>query len=173
VLNETNILINDSCIIFDLVDLELLQEFFQLDYSFYTTPQVISEFTDDGQISEIEQCIHQKILKIDPYGALETIQNLYDINPGLSFADCSILELAIRVNGILLTSDKSLRKISMKNNLEIRGILWIIAELIEKEIISTHLAISRLENYHNFNLRIPKTEIRQLIDKLKGLTNIS
>lgn len=172
-LNETNILINDSCIIFDLVDLELLQEFFQLEYSFYTTPQVIGEFKDDGQNSEIEQFIHQNTLKVDPYGALELIQNLYDVNSGLSFADCSMLELAIRVNGILLTSDKTLRKISRKNNLETRGILWIIVELIEKNIISPQLAIIKLESYHNFNLRIPRNEIRELIDKLKELPNKS
>jgi hypothetical protein len=149
------------------MDLKLLQEFFQLEYSFYTTPHVIGEIMFDDQISELEYYIYGEALQIDSNGTFESIQELYDNYPGLSFADSSVLELSARINGILLSSDKSLRIISKKHNIDVRGVLWIIEELVKKKIISPQIAITKLEEYHKFNVRIPAKEIQLIIDKFK------
>ena len=64
-LTKYKILINDSCILFDLVDLNLIQDFFQLDYEFYTTPEVIGEITDNNQLSKVKKNISDETLIVD------------------------------------------------------------------------------------------------------------
>jgi hypothetical protein len=165
--NDFNILVNDSCILFDLFDLDLLNDFFSLGFKFYTTPQVISEITDDGQQVYIQEFIDKGILIIDNYGKFESIQFLYDTFPGLSFTDCSVLELSIRINGILLSSDKGLRNITRSQNIQVRGVLWIIKKMVEDGILTKVLAIEKLQYYPRINVRAPINDIKKLIDNLK------
>jgi hypothetical protein len=165
--DKNPILINDSCVLFDLVDMKLLKEFFQLEYCFQTTSQVIAEIRDDYQMFEIEKYILNQTLIIDSGGILESIQLIYDKYPGLSFVDCSVLELSARIGGILLSSDKSLRNISKRNDIEVKGVLWIIKELLHKRIIDKDVAIQKLKNYPNLNIRVPITELKKLIDDIQ------
>ena len=167
-LTKYKILINDSCILFDLVDLNLIQDFFQLDYKFYTTPEVIGEITDNNQLSEVKKYISDETLIVDSMGSFESIQSLFDEYPGLSFTDSSVLELATRINGIVLSSDKSLRNISKRRNLTVKGFLWIIEELLDKKIISRNTAVRNLRNYQNVNIRVPIKDIRILICKIEN-----
>ena len=167
VLTKHKILINDSCILFDLVDLYLIQDFFQLDYKFYTTLEVIGEITDNNQLSEVKKYISNETLIVDSMGSFESIQSLFDEYPGLSFADSSVLELATRINGIVLSSDKSLRNISKRRNLNVKGFLWIIEELLDKKIISRNTAVRILRIYPNVNIRVPIKEITMFISKLE------
>lgn len=164
--NKNEIVIKDACILFDLVDLNLLADFFQLELSALTTPQVVEEITNESQWEEISKFIN-KGLVIDFTGNLEAITKLYDEHAGLSIADSSVLELAIRKNAIIFSSDGSLRKISIKRKLIVRGIIWIIEELYTKGIIELETAIIKLERYKTINQRAPIKEIQTLIDKLK------
>jgi len=168
--DKNNILINDSCVLFDLVDLNLLDEFFQLEYCFYTTHSVIEEVIDDSQMLVIEGYISNKKLIVDNKGLLESIELIYDLYPSLSFTDSSVLELATRTKGILLSSDKSLRNISKQNEIDVKGILWIINTLVEKGLISVRKAIEKLDLYPMINDRAPIKEIKEFkqnLDKLK------
>ena len=153
--------------LFDLVDLNLLEDFFQLDYQFYTTPQVISEITDEYQLNEIEKYINRNSLIVESSGILESILVIFDKYPGLSFTDSSVLELSIRLNGILLSSDKGLRNITRRNNLEVKGVLWIITELVNNKIITKETAVHKLKMYPDINLRAPVNEIKKLIISLQ------
>lgn len=166
VLAEDKIFINDSCVLFDLIDLNLLQDFFKLEFAFYTTPQVIGEITDESQFTIIKQYIDKNVLLIDSKGSLETIQKLHENYLGLSYVDCSVLELTQRTKGILLSSDKGLRNITKKNNLDVRGILWIIRELVDHALLSKGNAVQKLSEYPSINVRAPINEIKKLIEEL-------
>lgn len=166
-LGKSKILINDSCVLFDLADLNLLNDFFQLEYSFYTTPQVISEIRDEVQLVEMGKFIDNSSLIVDSNGDFESIQLIYDKYAGLSYADSSVLELAIRLEGILLSSDKALRNISKRINLDVRGVLWVIKELVIKQMISKETAEMKLKEYPEINIRVPLNEIKKLINDLQ------
>ena len=166
-LSNNKILINDSCVLFDLIDLNLLNDFFRLKYIFYTTPLVISEIVSEYQLIEIEKYIEGHLLIIDSYGDFQSVQAIYDKYPGLSFADSSVLELAIRLEGILLSSDKALRNISKTNNLDVRGVLWVIKELVINQMISNETAVMKLKEYPEINIRVPLNEIKKLINDLQ------
>jgi rRNA-processing protein FCF1 len=164
---DKKILVNDSCILFDLIDLNLIENFFQLDFMVYTTQMVIEEIADDIQISEISKYISNGKLVIDDIDSFENIQLLFDKLSGLSFTDCSVLELAEREKGIIVSSDKGLRNEAQRRNLTVRGILWIIETLLKEEIITSEIALEKLKILPEINQRAPAKEISLLINKLK------
>ena len=164
--DKKEIVIKDACILFDLVDLNLLEDFFQLDVSAFTTPQVIGEITNETQWEEVSKFINNGKLQIDADGEFEVIAGIFDEYAGLSIPDSSVLELALRKDAIIFSSDGSLRKISVKKNLIVRGILWIVEELHKKEIISQDMALHKLNRYLEINQRAPIKEVKNLIKNI-------
>lgn len=76
--DKKEIVIKDACILFDLVDLNLLEDFFQLDVSAFTTPQVIGEITNETQWEEVSKFINNGKLQIDADGEFEVIAEIFD-----------------------------------------------------------------------------------------------
>ncbi len=164
--DKKQIVIKDACILFDLVDLNLLGDFFQLGFIALTTPQVIGEITNETQWQEISKFVDNGKLQIDADGEFEAIQELFDEYQGLSLPDSSVLELAIRKDAIIYSSDGSLRKISVKQGLTVRGVLWIIEELHVIGFLKKQEAIEKLNLYETINQRAPMKEIENLIKRL-------
>jgi len=165
--NKSEIAIKDACILIDLVELNLLEDFFRLELIVFTTPQVISEITDEKQKQEVTKYVESGVLNIDGEGDFDLIQKMYTEHAGLSLTDVSVLELAMRKKAILLSSDGILRKISQKEGLDVRGAIWIIEELWTVGIITGDAAIEKLTEHISSNSRAPRKEIQILIKKIK------
>lgn len=166
--DKREIVIKDACILFDLVDLNLLEDFFQLEVDAFTTSQVIGEITNEQQWDAVSKFINNGKLRIDDDGTLEAITKINDEYPGLSLPDSSVLELAIRKNAIVYSSDGSLRKASVKEDITVRGIIWIIAELHTLELMTSEIAIAKLNLYEAINQRAPIKDIKNLISKIQN-----
>ncbi len=166
--SSKQILISDACILFDLIDLKLIEVFFSQDYHFNTTSFVQNEIVEREQKLIIEKHIASGKLKIDSDASIETTIELQSKYPTLSFSDCSLLDLALRIDAILLTSDKSLRNIAERNSIIVRGILGIILNLFQNRIIPLDVAIKSLEEYTIINHWAPKHEAKMMISKLKN-----
>ncbi len=162
-------MIQDACILFDLIDLGLISVFFDLDFDVMTTPQVMIEVLDGDQVNLTDNLVKNGRLKVDDKGNLTEIQKILIENSGLSFADSSVLELAIRVNGIVLSSDLKLRNATSRNGLAVRGVLWIIEELLANKLLSSEEALSKLSLYQGINDRAPRAEIKALIDRISKI----
>lgn len=162
-----DIIIKDSCILFDLLDLGLLDDFFKLPFQAYTTLLVIGEVEDEEQKWAVNRHVTEGRIKVDGAGAYEAIAAIMAISPGLSFTDGSVLELADRMQAVILSADGILRKIGRQQNFTVRGTLWVIEEMCNKQILSVEVAIAKLELYPKINERVPKLEITALIAKLK------
>ncbi len=163
---EKDIVIQDACIIFDLIDLGLIGHFFELKLTVFTTPQVIAEITDPDQLEVIKAFIENGRLGVDREGDFDKVEEIFNTTSGLSYTDCSVLELALRRSWTVLSSDLSLRKATMKNGLIVRGVLWIIDELVVQKIIDSEKAIKNLNSYLQINSRAPKYEIHEMIKRL-------
>lgn len=164
--NKHEIVVQDACILIDLIDLDLIDLFFQMNFSVFTTLQVVNEITLDTQKAKINIFLDNGQLQIDSTGTIEDTFELFAKHPALSIADSSVLELAIRKEAIIFSSDGSLRKISVKKGLTVRGSLWIIEELFNRKIITTEIALKKLELYKFVNRRAPFKQIENLITKL-------
>jgi rRNA maturation endonuclease Nob1 len=161
------IAVQDACILFDLVDLTLLNLFFRLDFEVFTTPQIIGEIKTKKHRIAVDKHIKDGRLIIDSYGTLEDVFQLFGEESGLSLEDCSVLELAIRKEAILFSSDGRLRKISNRRNITVRGTLWIIEHLYLEDMITLETAIEKLELLEKVNERAPTKEIKKMILRLK------
>ena len=165
--NESKIIVKDACILFDLIDLDLLDLFFQLEYTVITTQAVIDEVTSPHQMKHIDIHLEQGNISIDSFGNDEFIFQLHNEYRGLSLTDCSVVDLAYRCNGILLSADKSVRKVSEKHQIEVHGIIWVITRLIDFGIISVNNGHKALTNYIKINPRAPKKSIQALLVNLE------
>jgi len=160
------IVVQDACVLFDLIDLGLIGLFFDLELTVVTTNQVIKEVEDGEQLSVVTEFISSGKLLLDNDGTFEEISRILDENSGLSFADSSVLEVAIRKKGAVLSSDLKLRNATVRSRLTVRGILWIIGELQACEHLTKAEAIEKLKMYQNINDRAPRAEIKIMIERL-------
>lgn len=163
------IFVIDSCVLFDLIDLGLIQAFFDLKYKTYTTHYVLSEFSDQEQDMLINQYVQTNRILIDSQISINVVHNLYIEYPGLSLTDCSVLSSAEINDCILLSSDKRLRNVATRKGLKVRGVLWIINELVEKKMITASEAITSLKEYPAINSRVPLNAINKIIIELEAI----
>ena len=166
---NSEVVIKDACILFDLMDMGLLGSFYKLRLNVITTPEVVAEILDEVQLAEIATYIKSGELQIDDFGELETIISILESNPGLSVTDASVLAAATRRRAIILSSDKSLRNESTRRGLTVKGMLWILEEMYNQKIFDIDMLLQKLELYYLINKRAPKTEIDKLVLKLSKL----
>ena len=166
--SEDKIVIKDACILFDLIDLCLIDDFFCLNLTVLTTSLVLAEVTDPTQLSIVQKHLSEGSLRIDQMGNDSVVYSIFNDNAGLSLTDSSVLELASRTGGILLSSDKSLRNKSRVLGITVCGILWIIEQLINAEIITKEEAILKLNDYPKINPRAPLEDIKKLVVRLRN-----
>jgi len=166
VLPKHKIVVQDACIMFDLIDLKLLGSFFKLELLVITTPEVLAEVEDEEQLKEISACISENKIQVSEPGNLMDLVAVTTSNPGLSLADASVILLATERNATILSSDKSLRNEAKRRGLMVNGILWIIEELFNRELIMKNTLEQLFAIYPITNKRAPLKEIERLKERL-------
>lgn len=151
------VIINDANILIDLVHLNLMNEFIQLEMELKTTDFVYEELNEE-QKNIISRFIDTRDLEliiteenVDFIGISTILEN----SSGLSFEDCSVWYYAHKLNGILLSGDGKLRKQAVTNGITVKGVLYIFDQLLLKGIISFDYAIEKLEQLYEINPRLP------------------
>lgn len=81
------IFLNDANILIDLVDLDCVEAFFQLNVELCTTDFVLEELEEFQK--DLFRDDRLRICTSDS-DAIATISDLMEANPGLSFEDCSV-----------------------------------------------------------------------------------
>lgn len=152
-------LVNDANILIDLLKINLLTPFFQLNYEFHVTDLVFAEVREDN-ISDLDSFFDAGHLKLHHFSFEDLLQiQLIELkNSALSVADCSCLYLSQRLSAILLTGDGALRRIAMENDIAVHGILWVFDELVSTGLLSKGDAADKLEKLIKLNKRLPARE---------------
>ncbi|MGD2091896.1 MAG: hypothetical protein PVH61_37330 [Candidatus Aminicenantes bacterium] len=151
-------IISDTCIFIDLIEIGLINEFFNLPFEFYTTDFVVKEIVKPKHISVISEYIDFKKLKILEAGPgeLYEIVQISEKHPKLSISDCSVFYFGKKNKLTVLTNDKRLRRLA--KDIGVHGILWIFDCLLLNRIISKKQAIERLDELMGINQRLPVDE---------------
>ncbi len=156
-----NIVINDANILIDIVKLDLLEYFLQLDFDFHTTDFVLSEISDE-QLIEIQPRIDSSEItlittssEIDFNGITQLLQSV----SGLSFEDCSVWYYSKLLNAMLLTGDRKLRKEASSDGVEVHGIIFVLDEIIDQNVLTKREGLEKLEILYSLNSRLPKSEL--------------
>lgn len=164
---EQNIIVKDSCIIIDLLELNLINEFLNLGFYVTTTQNVVDEIVEERQCEALIDLISNEKMIVDNNFDLEVVIGIMQETESLSFTDATVMELSLRVGGILITSDNALRKHNLKKNRETHGIIWIIEKLCDDNIICNDTGIKKLKELMKINQRIPLKICKNLLLKLE------
>lgn len=161
-------LVNDANILIDLLKIDLLDSFFQLEFDFQVTDMVFAEIKEEN-VAQLESCIDRQLLTKQGFSFEDLLQiQLIEVkHPGLSIADCSCLYLAEKLSGTLLTGDGALRRIAEQHNIPVHGILWILDEIVGGNLISKTAAYDKLLQLRELNPRLPGYECQKRLKAWK------
>lgn len=140
------IAVTDVCIFIDLIELDLISDFFRLNLELHTTVEVMNElFTEQYQVLEAYQQVGKLMVhNLDAQDFLK-IEALA-LPKGLSPEDKSVFYIATGLeNGIVITSDNLVRKNAERLSLEWHGLIWVIDMFVGEGICSKTSASGSLE----------------------------
>lgn len=167
------VVVNDANLLIDLIKLELLEAFFQLNWRFQTTAIIFEAELYAEQQAELIPYINRRELVVHPLSAIDllSIMNPQRMRPQLSDKDCSAFVFAQRLNAHLLTSDNALRKFALQSNLRVHGHLWVFDALVNDGCLSPFDALQKLQQLEHVNpkLQLPKNEIELRKKEWKGV----
>lgn len=166
------ILVNDTNIFIDLHSVGLLEEMCRLPYEIHTVDFVVAEIADADQRRIFDGLVARGEISVDGFTAdevIEIVEEHSSVSGNLSIPDCSVCYFARKHNVPMLTGDRRLRRYAEEQSIEVHGILFIFDELVRHDIISTSMAADRLEELFAINARLPKTEIRNRINRWKSV----
>lgn len=165
--------VTDACIFIDLIELDMITSFFQLDLELHTTVAVINElYPEQQQILEAYESVgklHIHNLHEDDFQEMGKIAFLR----GLSQEDRSVLYLAQKLGGaMVISSDKLVRDFAGKLNLPYHGIFWIWDQLVSGELIPKPKALDILQMMPKINSMYQGTLMKKEIEKrIKSLNS--
>lgn len=163
------LIVTDTNVFFDIMSIEILPDFFGLDFEICTTDFVVNEIIRIDQAEQIQNFIRSKQLTVYKLTSdeIEEVVNLKTKRNLRRITDKSVLWKALQLKCRLLTGDKNLRNEAEEQGLEVNGSLWVIKTLVETKIIAPVLAAGLLEKLKVVNDSLPKEEIDKLIKKYK------
>ncbi|MDH4320941.1 MAG: hypothetical protein OEV73_05515 [Desulfobulbaceae bacterium] len=155
-------LVNDANILIDLLKIDLINPFFQMEYGFQVTDMALAEIQEENAaniagIIEIGLLTRQRFT----FEELQHIQQIEVENPSLSIADCSCLYLAKKIAATLLTGDAALRRIAEQKEITVHGILWVLDEIVAGGLLSEKIMQKKLVQLMALNPRLPDNECQK------------
>lgn len=155
-----------------LIDLELACLFdlwLQLGIETYTTDLILGELEDGGHRQALAYFRSGRMISHGlSFAELEQVSELErEIGSKAKFNDCSVLFLAMKLNAMLISGDKALRKAGKDRSVEVHGTLWIIDQLVSGKVMTGEIAAAKLEYLLSLERYLPASECQILMKKWK------
>ena len=162
--------VQDANILIDLEVTGLLGVWFDLGIETHTTSMVMDEINMDKHI-HIQTYIQTKQIRIHQLSPEERLEaNTLAGDAGkISPQDASCYQLAVKIDALILTGDKPLRKYAEHSKIPVHGTLWILDLLVEQDILKPKDAIEKLNLLQELDTYFPKGECTKRMKKWKGL----
>ena len=162
------IVVSDTNIFIDLIEIGLLDDLFSLPWEIHTTDLVMLELKDANQKQVVMEHKNKGDLHIKEYDtqemlALARFHTEQGKTTKISFQDCSVLQYAKSGGYSLLTGDYKLRSVATKSQVDVHGIVYVIDKLVDGSLISKQNAASKLQELTKMNPRLPLPEIEKRI----------
>lgn len=163
------LIVTDSSVFFDIIKIQALPEFFELDMEVCTTDFVQKEILESEQREQIQHFIRLNKLTVFEMSA-EEIDEVIRFKTNRVFRtliDKTVLWKAKQLGCPLLTGDAKLRNEATEQGVKVHGSLWVVMQMVKNEIVDNKKGIDCLEKLRIINDRLPVEEIEKLIKKLK------
>lgn len=163
-----NIVVTDACIFIDVIELHLTTKFFGLGLEIHTTRDVMNElYPEQQQILEAYETNNKLTIHIlSPEEKLELLSDTFP--KALTPEDRSVVFIAQKLDAIVLSSDKPVRKVAKKLAIEYHGMIWIFDQLVKEKLLTGKKASELIQQMVDSNLiyrdnQEMKTEIAKRI----------
>jgi rRNA maturation endonuclease Nob1 len=158
--------VTDACIFIDLIELQLMSEFFELPLEIHTTLDVFNElYAEQKEILKAYRSVGK--LTIHNLTSEERSQIQEENFPrSLSDNDKSVIFLADKLDAKVISSDKAVRNYAKSKAIDFHGMLWIFDKLIEYKLISPFEATSKINILFSKNI-VYQNNIELNIEKRK------
>lgn len=163
------VVVSDTNIFIDLIDIGLVKFLFQCDLEIHTTAMVIDEIKNDAQKEELlkyKELVVRKYQEKD-YSIVYEYYSTARRSSNLSMADCSVLLYARELGCTLITNDGKLRSTAIREGVEVKRLLTLIKYMVEVGAITKEPAIVALEKLIETNSCAPMEMIVNLIEELE------
>jgi hypothetical protein len=159
------IAVTDANIFIDLIEIESLQLLFELGLEIHTTLSVYHQLNEEQKVFA-ERFVHSKKLILYPIAFEEWLEiEKIDFPPGIDPVDKTVYYYAAKAKAVILSGDKKLKTYCVSKKIEVRGILWLFDNFVEKQVITKRTAASKLQLLITINDRLPMEECTARIHK--------
>jgi predicted nucleic acid-binding protein len=160
------IAVNDANIFIDLLEVDLIDTFFELKLDLHTTNLVLNELDYEQQLV-IKKHIAKKRLKVKILNddELAELKEKEITSNKLSKQDVSVYAYAKELGAIILTSDRRLRIEAKSKGFEVHGILWVFETMMDEKLIKPKKAIEKLTELMKINTWLPMDDCHKRIEK--------
>lgn len=153
------IAVKDTSILIDLAEGDLLGLWFKLKIETHTTDFVLAELRKESQWQHVSGFLDAGLIQAHatpPAGLAEVVA--YSQTHRVSVPDASGILLALRLKAFLLSGDRRMRNTAQADGVQVRGVLWIIDQLVERDVLAKKDAAERLERIRAAGSRLPHDE---------------
>jgi hypothetical protein len=160
------VVVKDANVLLDLVNGGILGTWLSLGYQTCTTHLVWNEVSQTGQREGVQPFIDSGLIQLRDIAA-SAWPEIYAFSNevGVSVPDGSVWLLARTKGAILLTGDSTLRKAAQASDVEVRGVLWVLDELVEAERLLPAKAVEALGLIQDGGAFLPQDECDKRIAK--------
>ena len=169
------IVVNDTQVLIDMYDADLLGLVERCSIKFHTVDYVMAELhRSPYKRPEIDQMVKDGVLAVHSFSEKENVDlvayySKMALQTNLSLTDCAVLKYS-KDNGYrLLTGDKKLRNHAEDEGVLVSGILYLVDKFVAEQLINGAVMANRLELLLETNPRLPKTIFEERIKSLRGL----
>lgn len=161
------LLISDTNILIDVTVGGILEKIFLLEYEFAVPDVLFHEELREHHPDFPGKGLN--ILELGSDAVIDTVQlAVRHARSGVSNNDCLALALARQEGCPLLTGDAALRQVSILEDVEVRGTVWLMGELIEANVITVDQAASAYDAMRTDGSRLPWSDVNAQIKRFRN-----
>jgi hypothetical protein len=153
----------DANILFDFVAGDIFDILFLLPFDFHTSDIVANEISGSYSVKQLAQ-LGLGILELDDAEVRE-IFTLKQEHIELSVEDVSVFFLSRKHSAMILSNDGPLRELADATRTEYHGTLWLLEEMIKRDILSPPDAAVALRSMLDNKRWLPRSECEKKIKK--------
>ena len=145
--------VTDANIFIDLINLNLVSQFFSLNIEAHTSLDVLNELYDHQ--SNLLLAYHSNDKLTVHNLSSENLEEMHSYlkTKNISDADKTVIYIAYKEKAMVLSSDGAARKIAKEKKLDTHGLVWLFDELVSNKIISPKTACAKVQELLETNRR--------------------
>lgn len=152
------LLVSDTSVLIDLERGSLLEAAFACDWTM-VVPDLLYERELLAENGPYLRSLGLGVVELSP-DEVVLAQQVKNIRPALSLADCFALSCGQRANHILLSGDRVLRDEARARKGEVYGVLWLLDQMYAAKVSSRLLFEGLTKIYAHPRCRLPKDEVQ-------------